>query len=82
MEVTLDLGELDVLVEEAVTRALSTERTAGWLDARAAGEYLSLSAESIRSMRKRGDGPEATVLPNGRVRYSTAALDAWARGEA
>jgi hypothetical protein len=79
--VVVETDELARLVEAAVSRAVggAQDTPAGWLDTDAAATHLGLTEPSLRSMRQRGEGPEATTFPNGRVRFAVADLDAWAR---
>ena len=70
--------------EQAARRVLEERaESAGWLDAAAAADHLSLSEEAIRGLVKRREIP-FVKLPNGRIRFERTALDAWARsrGEA
>ncbi|MEV4611665.1 helix-turn-helix domain-containing protein [Kitasatospora sp. NPDC049258] len=40
-------------------------------------EELEMSRAAFYRMRARGKGPKLTKLPNGQIRVSRAALDAW-----
>lgn len=40
-------------------------------------EELDMSRAAFYRMRARGEAPKLTKLPNGQIRVSRAALDAW-----
>jgi len=76
------ISESDVrrIAIEEIEHALAAQRaSAPWLTAATAAAHLAMSEDAVRSMVKRGQLP-VHRLPNGRLRFGQAELDAWTRG--
>jgi excisionase family DNA binding protein len=54
-----------------IVRTLTTEELA---------DLLGITVETVRRMRRRGQGPDYVVLAGGHVRYYQPTVDAWLRG--
>lgn len=79
VEVSIEEDVRRVVAEE-ISRLLATlSASSAWLTAAGAAEHLATTEEAVRSMVKRRQIP-AHRLPNGRLRFDRAELDAWARG--
>jgi excisionase family DNA binding protein len=44
-------------------------------------EILSCTPQTVRTMRRRGNGPKYVVLTGGHVRYTRESVDSWLNGE-
>lgn len=73
--------ELALLVEQAVERALSNHaQLEGWLDTKAAADYLSTTAQSIRDMVRRQRLPHHRAPGTSRLLFKASELDAFVLG--
>lgn len=70
-----------LVIEEALRRVLEARPKTPWLDSDGAAEYLGCSPGTMKTWRCRGEGPRYHVIHSKLVRYHTADLDAFVRGE-
>lgn len=82
MLINAELSSSDI---EQIARRVSelilaeSAQPVAWLDVERAAAHLCTTADAVRAMAKRRQIPCHRM--NGRLRFSTAELDAWVRGE-
>ena len=63
--------QIDVMIPETVADGAAV------LNEKDVAAMLNLSRDTVRAMQLSHDGPEYVQLPDGRVRYSIEAVQAW-----
>ena len=81
MQATLDLSgfvdELEAVVRRVMQEAQGEREADGWLDAKAAGEYLSMSVGAVQTAWTRGKLP-CHLSETGQRRVRRSECDAYA----
>lgn len=74
--------ELLDAIRTTVLDAMAMRTPSPWLDSDGAAVYLGCTPGTLKTWRARGEGPRYHVLNGKLVRYHTADLDLFVRGEA
>lgn len=82
----LDEAALDVLAERLAPRLAGRLTTSaplddGWLDARGAADYLSMTATALHKLTAARAIPFEQDAPGCKLWFKRSELDAWRRGE-